>query len=99
MKFAQVLRKFLPTEHLHWLLQADLGFPPDTLIKETLRQRCFSVNFGKSLKTSLDRATADDCFLCLSVNFEEFSRVPIIEYLGETIYFMFKLKSLNHQIH
>ena len=66
------------TEHLQWLLLTVSGFQPVTLLKKRLRQKCFFVNFAKSLRTSFDRMPADDCFLCLSVNFEKFFRTPIL---------------------
>ena len=48
-------------------------FPAGTLSKKRHRQGCFSVNFAKFLRTSLDRTPLGECFLCLSVNFEKFS--------------------------
>ena len=70
------LRTPLLTEHLRWLLLTVLGFQLVTLLKKLkrLRQKCFSVNFAKFLRTSFDRTPLDDCFLCLSVNFEKFFR-------------------------
>ena len=41
--------------------------------KKEIRQRYFSVNCAKFLRTSFNRMPADDCFLCLPVNFEKFS--------------------------
>ena len=38
----------------------------------------FSVNLAKFLSISFDRTSLDDCFLCLSVNFEKFFRTPIL---------------------
>ena len=35
------------TEHLQWLLLKVSGFQPATLLKNRLRQKCFSVNFAK----------------------------------------------------
>ena len=53
-------------------------FPACNFIKKRLWQRCFSMNFGKFLKISFDRTSPDDCFLCLSENFEKFPRSPIL---------------------
>ena len=64
------------TEDLQWLILTFLGFQPVTLWKKRLRHRCFSVNFAKLLRASSDRTPRDDCFLCLSVNFEKFFRSP-----------------------
>ena len=59
----------------------------------------FSVNFAKFLSISFDRTSLDDCFLCLSVNFEKFFRTPVfIEHLRETAYFTYKLQNFNQQI-
>ena len=38
------------TEHLLWLL-LEVGFHPASLLKKRLRQRCFSVNLAKFLRT------------------------------------------------
>ena len=62
------------TEYLQWLILTFLGFQPATLLKKRLRHRRFSVNFAKILRTSSDRTPPDDCFLCLSVNFEKLFR-------------------------
>ena len=64
MKFAQLLRKPFLTEHLYWLCVGDLGFQPETSVKERLLQRCFPVKFAKFLKTSFDRTPADVVFIC-----------------------------------
>ena len=40
------------TEHLQWLLLKVSGFQPATLSKRRLRQKCFSVNFAKFLRTA-----------------------------------------------
>ena len=40
------------TEHLQWLLLKVSGFQPATLLKKRLRQKCFSMNFAKLLRTS-----------------------------------------------
>ena len=64
MKFAQLLRKPFLTEHLYWLRLGDLGFQPETSVKERLMQRCFPVKFAKFLKTSFDRTPADVVFIC-----------------------------------
>ena len=37
----QALRPSFITEHLQWLLQTVSGFQPSTLLKKSLRQRCF----------------------------------------------------------
>ena len=61
------------TEHLQFQ-----GFNPATLLKKRLRQRCLSENLAKILRTSFDRTSSDDSFLCLSVNFEKFSGTPLL---------------------
>ena len=54
MKFAKFLRTPCFTEyHLPWLLLKVSSFQPATLLKKRLRQRCFSVNFSKFLRTCL----------------------------------------------
>ena len=74
-------------EYLRWLLLTVLGFQPATLFKKRLRQRYFSMNFTRFLRKSFDRTPPDDCFLCLSVNFERsflenlFYRAPLENYL------------------
>ena len=60
------------------LLLTVLGFQPVTLLKMRLQQRCFLVNFVKSLRTSFDRMLAVDCILPLSVNFENIFRKPLL---------------------
>ena len=62
------------TEHLQWLILTFLGFQPATLLKKRLRHRRFSVNFAKFLRASSERTPPDECFLCLSVNFEKLFR-------------------------
>ena len=70
------------TEHLQWLILTVSGFQPATLLKKRLRQRCFSVNFAKFLRISVDRTPPDDCFLCYlrilrSYSDHLFSRAPL----------------------
>ena len=48
-------------------------FPACNFIKKETPYRCFSVNFTKFLRTYFDRTSLDDCFLCLSVNFEKYN--------------------------
>ena len=74
----EIFKNTFFTEHLQWLLLTVSGLQPVNLLKRRLRQKCFFVNFAKSLRTSFDRMPADDCFLCLSVNFEKFFRTPIL---------------------
>ena len=57
-------------------------FPACNFIKKRLRQRCFSVNFAKFLRISVDRTPPDDCFLCYlrilrSYSDHLFSRAPL----------------------
>ena len=85
VKFAKVLRTLCFIEHLQWLLLTVSGFQPGTLLKKRLRQRCFSVNFGKYLGTSFERTPPNDCFFCLSVNLKSFQNTSFIEHLWETI--------------
>ena len=40
------------TENLQWLLLKVSSFQPATLLKNRLRQKCFSANFAKFLRTS-----------------------------------------------
>ena len=70
---------FLNTSASFWktlLLQTGSGFEPATLLKMRLRQSFLSVTFAKFLRTSLDRTSPNDCFLCLTANFEKFFRSP-----------------------
>ena len=64
-------------EHLQWLLLKVSGFKPATLLKKEFRQRCFSLNFAKFLRTFFDRTLPNDWFLSLSVNFEKFFRTSL----------------------
>ena len=73
------------TDHLQWLLLTVSGFQPATLLKKRFRQRRFSVNFAKNLRTSFERTTPDDCFLSLSMNFEKFSRTPLLQSTSEKL--------------
>ena len=100
VKFANFSRTSCFTEHLQWLLLTVSGFQPANLFKKRLRQRPrpFSVNFARFLKVSFDSKPPDDCFLCLSVNFEKFLRILFfIKHLQETTYFMYML--LNFHCH
>ena len=74
------------TEHLQWLLLAVSGLQSATLLKRKFRQRCFSVNFAKLLRTSSDKTPPDDCFLILSMNFENYFRSPLLYNLWESAY-------------
>ena len=78
VKFVKFLRTPCFTDHLQRLLLTVSGFQPATLLNKRLRQRCFSVKFPKSLRVSLDRTPLDVSFLCLSVNFEKFFRIPLL---------------------
>ena len=73
------------TGHFQWLLLRVSGFQPATLLKNRFRQRCFSVNFAKSLRTSFERTTPDDCFLRLAVNFQKFFRTTLIQSTSEKL--------------
>ena len=71
-----------------------LGFQPATLSKRRLRQRCFSVNFAKCLRTSFLltehlRMTASCVYVWILRNFSEnfFYRAP-----PRNCYFMYKLQ-------
>ena len=64
---------------LQRLLLTVSGLQPAALLKKRLGQRCFSVSFAKFLSTSFVRTPPDDCFLCLSVNFEKFFRSPLLQ--------------------
>ena len=57
-----------------WLLLTVSGFATCNFIKKETPERRFSVSFAKLLRTSSDRITLDNSFLCLSVNFEKFFR-------------------------
>ena len=54
-----------------------LRFPACNFLKRRLRQRCFSVNFTKILRTSIDRTSPDECSLCPCV----FQSTSFIEHL------------------
>ena len=58
-------------------------FPPCNFIKKEIPAKTFSVNFAKFLRTSFDRALPDDCFLSLSVNFENFFRTSLLQNTSE----------------
>ena len=64
---------------LQRLLLTVSGLQPAALLKKRLGQRCLSVSFAKFLITSFVRTPPDDCFLCLSVNFEKFFRSPLLQ--------------------
>ena len=54
-------------------------FPACNLIKkDNSAMIFFSVNFAKFSETSFDRIPLDDCFLCLSVNFEKFFTTSVL---------------------
>ena len=53
--------------------------------KKRLQQRLISVNFAKFLRTSFDITPPGDCFLCLSVNLEKFSRSPLLYITSEKL--------------
>ena len=76
VKFVKFLRTPYFTEHSQRLLLIVSGFQLATLLKKKFRQRCFLRT--KFLRTSFDRTPPDDCFLCLSVNFEKFLRKPLL---------------------
>ena len=65
------------TDHLQWLLLTVSGFERASLLKKRSRQRCFSVNFVKFVRTFFEKTRPDHCFLSLSVNFEKFFRTPL----------------------
>ena len=94
VKFAKFLRTPSFTEHLQWLLLTVSGFQPATLLKRRLRQRFFSVNFAKFLRTPFDIIPLDNCFLKLSVNFQNTS---FIEHLRETGLVLFHLQVAEFQ--
>ena len=73
------------TEHLQWLILTFLGFQPATLLKKKLWHRRFSVDFAGFLRTSSDRTPPDECFLCLSVNFEKLFRWPLFYSTSEKL--------------
>ena len=81
VKSAKFLRTPYFTEHLQWLLSIVSGFQPATLLKKRFRQKCFSVNFAKFLRTSFDRTPPHDCFFYLWIlkSFSEhlFYRAPL----------------------
>ena len=79
VKFASVLRTPCFTEHPQWLLLTFSGFRPTTLLKNDVSDKCFSVNFANVLRASFYRTPQDDCFLCLSVNFEKFFRTLLLQ--------------------
>ena len=100
VKFANFLRAPCLTEHLQWLLLKVSGLQSATLLKTILRKRSFSVSFCNIFKNifSFDRTPPDDCFLCLSVNFETFFRtlvfwVSFTKHFGETV-----IETVNVQV-
>ena len=72
-------------------------FPPATLLKKRLRQRCFSVNFAKCLRTSflltehLRMTASCVCLWILSFSEHFFYRSP-----PANCHFMYKLKNFSH---
>ena len=87
------------TEYLQWLLLKVSVFQPATSLLKRLRQKCFSVNFAKFLRTSFFlieylKMTASCVYLCI-LSFPEhfFYRAP-----PENCYFVYQLKNFNHQI-
>ena len=46
-------------------------------IEKETQAKMFFVNLAKLLITSFDRMPANDCFLCLSVNFERFFKATL----------------------
>ena len=87
------------TEYLQWLLLKVSVFQPATSLWKRLREKCFSVNFAKLLRTSfllteLLRMTAPCVYLwILSFSEHFFYRAPL-----ENCYFVYQLKNFNHQI-
>ena len=67
VKFPNFLRTPFFTEHLHWLILSISGFRPKTLLKR---------DFGKDFLTE---HPPHNCFLCLTVNFENFFRTPLLK--------------------
>ena len=99
VKSAKFLRTPYFTEHLQWLLSIVSGFQPATLLKKRFRQKCFSVNLAKFLRTSFDRSTSGWLLLKFICEFwEVFQNISFIEHLWETAYFMYKLQYFNQQI-
>ena len=85
MERAKFLRTRYFTENLQWLLLTVSGFQLATEFKKRFRQRCFSVNFANFLKASFDRTPPDDCFLSLSLNFEKFFRISVLQSTSEKL--------------
>ena len=86
LKFTKFLRAPCFKEHLQWLLLKVSGFQPATLFQKRLRQRCFSVNFEKILKTSF-LLTEHLRWLLLVLIYEfweVFQITSLIEHLKET---------------
>ena len=53
-------------------------FPACNFIKKETLGNMFFVNFANFLRVFFDRAPPDDCFLCLSVNFETLFRIFLL---------------------
>ena len=96
---ATFLRTPCFTEHLLWLLLKASIFQPATSLYKRLRQKCFSVDFAKFLRTSFLltehlRMTASCVYLwILSFSEHFFYRAPL-----ENCYFVYQMKNFNHQI-
>ena len=90
----EVFMNTLFTEHPQCLLLTVSGFQPVLLLKNRLRQRCFSINFAKFLRTSFDR-NACGCLLFVFICefWGVFQSTSFIGDLWETSYFMYKLQN------
>ena len=57
---------------------ASLRFPAWNFVKKENLAKMFSCEFKKFLRTSFDWTPPDDCYLCLSENFEKLFRKPLL---------------------
>ena len=57
---------------------ASLRFPAWNFVKKENLAKMFSCEFKKFLRTSFDGTPPDDCYLCLSENFEKLFRKPLL---------------------
>ena len=57
---------------------ASLRFPAWNFVKKENLAKMFSCEFKNFLRTSFDGTPPDDCYLCLSENFEKLFRKPLL---------------------
>ena len=76
-----------------------LGFQPATLLEKRLRERFFSVNFGKIFKNIFWQNTSGWLpFVFIGEFWEVFEKTSFIDHIWEIAYFMYKLQNFIQQI-